>query len=272
MERLGASQRSLDAVSPEATRTLFFNNTTSDYAGKARPPGAWTGNLHKLRERPPVCGWDGRRSAGASPGEAPGAERPKWSLTAYTQHFTERPVDGAGMDRELKMTFAAKGKGTMGLVPVRGNYESSYSASSAKARSGRPAAALDWDLGESNLATLISPGGADAAVAQLSLSMERHAGPPKDWQVSSQKFEPRHNLGTSPKAGDFFLPESHRQYAHPAVLAGGAASAKPKLGRASSAPLVSSLKVLADEEGPERAFRVAMMRSQYGHMVHHARW
>lgn len=261
------SKRSWDAVPHEMMRTLFFNNTTSDYAGKAVAPGSRTENFTAVRERQPRAGiqiLEPRR--GSSVSSSSGSSAPSMSatvpakqswqnLTAYTQNFNQKPLDGLGMDRELASKLRDMAQGC-GLVKVRGDYVSCYGGMCLDRSRGNVPQSEPFVEEDNDLGNLISPCADIVGCPKLSFASTQHRAPARELLLSTDSWEPRGQIGSLPKAADFFQTESQRQFRHPA----GA----PPPRRASSEPgLALGVRAAAVEQNPDRALRQAMMTSQY---------
>merc|ERR1712012_1439366 len=95
---------------------------------------------------------------------------------------------------------------------------------------------------------------------KVSFAGAQHSMPAKELIFRNEPWLPQHNLGTVPKATNFFRSENHREFRH----------GDTTLRRTTSAPISDHLG--ASRVGPEasakedldRAFRQAMMTSQYG--------
>mmetsp|Transcript_9360 Transcript_9360/g.25402 ORF Transcript_9360/g.25402 Transcript_9360/m.25402 type:complete len:320 (+) Transcript_9360:181-1140(+) len=311
----GRTKGSLAFVPPESMKTLFFNNTTSDYAGEALVPGSEQQNFYTFREQlPPQYRKRGTASIGAaharqrrvtmaaiSDGESSLApsftsvaskaslndaigkprrlSKPKWdSLTAYTQNYWEKPLDGLAIDREVARGLREMNNGREHMK-LNGNFLSSYGALCKDLTRGGASRPDFVPAGENGLRELISPS-ANSIGTPPSFASTQHAPPPQGMISPCSLQLPRDEIGRVPKAADFFTSESRREFDFAASHGGlGASSTSPpslvavhgsgaqRLRRAASAPGgPASLRKSTEgqpEEDPARMFRRAMMRTQY---------
>lgn len=293
----------------DAVRTMFFYNTTADYAGKGIVQGSEQVNFVDYRERnltgPPKKalkkgrrtvvaavdrGSEGARAllppsqlspaaptrstlSAAAPSSL-GLEKPRrqrWDgLTAYSQGFYEKPMDGRSIDTEFRMAITKDARGR-DKVSTKGTYSTCYGRLCGDRSDGQGALEAPFLAEDSGLKSLISPGGESEGCPMESFASTQHRAPPKELIFGVQTCYPMDQIGRVPKAADFFKTESRRTYSQSAV-----GQAPPPLQRANSAPSVGlglgsgRLRAVAEELGPERVFRQTMMTSQYGQTISRA--
>jgi len=274
------------SVSDGAIRTLFFNKTTSDYAGQE--PDIRTSSFKSVREsqRPSAEARRHRRRAAprldALWGAASGREadvggpelsavsplsqplKKKLALTAYEQEYVEKPLEGFGIDTEFARSMAAQNQGTRAAkhAPTRGTYISCYGHLCVdRTKSGpdfNPRPVFER-AGDNGLRGLISPS-ASSTRTPPSFASTQHGPQPMDLLAPPEPYLPREEIGRVPKSSDFFNSSHRREFS---AAAAGARSPAAALRRTASAP-GGQLARLAAEVGPERVFREQMMQTRYG--------
>lgn len=194
-----------------------------------------------------------------------GSSAAKMSLTAYEQDFAQKSLDGAGGDRAAAKSIA---DGNMGSRPVkvRGDFLSCYGAlcNDRLGDLGHDLAAesiplkrmLTAEENQSTLRTMMCPSVDVAKNPRVSHSGIQHGSPVKELIFARDPWLPSDHLGNIASSTDFFQSESHREFQH----------GRQGMRRTASAPSsrTGNRSTSSDKkEDLERAFRQAMMTSQY---------